>query len=65
MVDGLSKCAKLAGLVSPQVNELAVAMKVIRALNDYIAEHCPELRLSFIDVMRGFGEELPARMGVS
>lgn len=65
MVDGLSKCAKLAGLVNPQVNELAVAMKVIRALVDYIGEFRPELRMTFLDLIGEFGEDLPARMGLS
>lgn len=63
MVDGLSKAAKLAGLVSPEVNELALAMKVFRMLNDYIADNHPELRDVFIDILTGFGEELPRRLG--
>ncbi len=64
MVDGLSKAAKLAGLVSPEVNELATAMKVIRLQNDFIAEHYPELRLPFVDVMSDFGNDLPRLLGV-
>lgn len=65
MVDGLSKAAKLAGLVSPEVNELAVAMKVIRIINDYIAEHHPELRLPFVDLMSELGYEMPKLLGAS
>lgn len=64
-IDGLSKAAKLAGLVAPEVNELAVAMKVLRLQNDYIAEHHPELRSSFLDMLSGFGEELPRRLGAA
>ncbi|AXF86433.1 hypothetical protein DTO96_102187 [Ephemeroptericola cinctiostellae] len=64
MVDGLSKAAKLAGLVSPEVNELATAMKVIRLQNEYIAEHHPEMRLPFVDMMSEFGIELPRLLGV-
>lgn len=65
MVDGLAKSARLAGLVNPQVNELAVAMKVLRLFNDHVAEHKPELRVTFVDLMGSFGEELPRLLGVS
>lgn len=64
MVDGLSKAAKLAGLVAPEINELALSMKVLKLLTEYIAEHSPELRLPFIDLISGFGEELPRLLGV-
>lgn len=64
MVDGLSKAAKLAGLVSPAVNELAVAMKVIRLQTEFIGEYAPEMRLKFIDAMSEFGQDLPQLLGV-
>ena len=63
MVDSLSKSARLAGLVSPDVNKLSVAMDVIRELNDFIGEHHPEHRLAFISIIEGFGMELPQRLG--
>ena len=63
-VDALSKAAKLAGLVSPEINELAVAMKVIRLQTEHIGEHAPDLRLRFIDLMSAFGLELPRLMGI-
>ncbi|MCE1160878.1 MAG: DUF1804 family protein [Burkholderiales bacterium] len=65
MVDALSKAARLAGLVQPQVNELAIAMKVIRIINDYIAEHRPEMRLPFVDLMSELGYEMPKLLGAS
>lgn len=63
MVDSLSKSARLAGLVSPSLNKLAVAMEVIREQNDYIAENHPEYRTAFITILEGFGQELPQRLG--
>lgn len=63
MVDGLSKAAKLAGLVSPEINELAVAMRIIRLQNEYVGEHAPHLRLEFINLMSEFGQELPRLLG--
>lgn len=65
MVDGMSKCAKLAGLVNPQVNELSIAMKVIRLFHDHVAEHRPDMRLTFVDLTAEFGEDLPRLLGVS
>lgn len=64
MVDGLSKSAKLAGLVSPEINELAVAMKLIRLQTEFIGEFSPEIRLKFIDAMSEFGKELPKLLSV-
>lgn len=64
MVDGLSKTAKLAGLVSPEINELAVAMKVLKLLAEHIGENSPELRLQFVELLTSFGEELPRLLGV-
>ena len=64
MVDGLSKAAKLAGLVSPEVNELAIGMRVLKLHSDYVAEHFPELRVDFAKIASGFGVELAQRLGV-
>ena len=65
MVDGLSKAAKLAGLVNPQVNELSIGMKVIRLFHDHVAEHKPEMRLQLVDLIAEFGQDLPRLLGVS
>ena len=63
MVDSLSKTARLAGLVSPDVNQLGVAMTVIRELNEFITEQFPEHRTAFVTILEAFGQGLPQRLG--
>lgn len=61
--DAYVKAMAAAARGNPQLDKLAVAMEVLKAFGEFIAERFPTLRTKFVEVIEEFGPEVVKRFG--
>lgn len=63
LADAFNKATSASKKILPETNQLAVAIDVIEKMSLFIAEHYPQHRGVFIEVLESFGAEVEKHYG--
>lgn len=63
LADSFNKMIAASRRVLPETGELAVALRVLRLLGEYVQQHYPQHAAALLEVLEPFADELPKRLG--
>lgn len=63
LADAYNKTVSASKRILPETSELAVAMKVVQMLADYIGHHHPKHATAFVQILEPFGQVLADTFG--
>lgn len=63
LADSFNKMIAASKRVLPETGELAVALRVLRLLGEYVQREYPQHANALLDVLEPFAEELPQTLG--
>jgi hypothetical protein len=63
LMDNIQKGTSAMRRLLPETNELAVAMKVLRGMAEFVQKRFPQHGAAFIEILEPFGDELERLLG--